>query len=330
MTLSGAPLIFLTLLFFAVVLLAEGAFYYLRDVHGPKNRVNRRLEMLKSGAMAEEIQASLRRQAQKREKSLATSILDWLELKLNQAGMRLAPERLLMMMAMATLGIAVTVPILLGFVDMLDSLSSLLVVFAFAIGIGVVIPILVIDRKAMQRVKKFEEQFPIALDIFVRGLRAGHPVTGALDLLVEEMPDPIGSEFAMVVAEISYGYDLRDALANLARRVQTTDIQMFVVSVAIQSETGGNLADILDGLSRVIRDRASMVLKVRALASEGKMTGVVLSVLPLVTFLGVFAMQPDFFLDVVDDPWFMPGALGVFSLYSTGILLMRKLIDLKV
>jgi tight adherence protein B len=115
----------------------------------------------------------------------------------------------------------------------------------------------------------------------VRGLRAGHPVTGALDLLVEEMPDPIGSEFAMVVAEISYGYDLRDALENLADRIQTTDIQMFAVCVAIQSETGGNLADILEGLSRVIRERASMVLKVRALASEGKMTGYVLSLLPL-------------------------------------------------
>lgn len=134
----------------------------------------------------------------------------------------------------------------------------------------------------------------------------------------------------MVIAEVSYGYDLRDALNNLAHRVQTTDIQMFSVCVAIQTETGGNLADILEGLSNVIRDRASMVLKVRALASEGKMTAWVLSVLPIGTFMFVFSMQPEFFLDVVSDRWFMPGVIGLAVWYTTGIMMIRKLVDLKV
>lgn len=320
----------LTLLFFAVVLLVEGAYYYYRDVHAPKSRVVRRLDSLRSGGMAEEVQASLKRQTQSRGETLVAGILNKLEVKLTQAGTRMSAERLLMLMGVATVGIGVTAPILLGIADMLNSFTALLLVLVFAITIGIVIPLLLLDRKATKRIKKFEEQFPIALDIFVRGLRAGHPVTGALDLLVEEMPDPIGSEFAMVIAEISYGYDLRDALNNLANRVQTTDIQMFSVCVSIQAETGGNLADILEGLSRVIRERQSMVLKVRALASEGKMTAIVLSVLPIGTFMFVFTTQPEFYLDVVDDPWFLPGLMGIATWYSLGILLIRKLVDLKV
>jgi len=327
---SDTTIIFLILLFFAVVLLAEGAFLYYRDVYAPRTRVNHRLEMLKSGAMAEQIQASLVRNAQQRNRSIGAKILNRLELKLTQAGMSLTAERLLTIMGVATLGIGVALPLVLGFMDMMGSISALLLVVVFAVIVGIVLPLSVIDRKATKRIKKFEEQFPVALDIFVRGLRAGHPVTGALDLLVEEMPDPIGSEFAMVVAEISYGYDLRDALNNLGNRIQTTDIQMFAVSVAIQSETGGNLSDILEGLSRVIRERASMVLKVRAMASEGKMTGYVLGALPLLTFAGIFVSNPSFFLDVMDEPLFLPSFLGLVMLYILGIVSIRRMIDLKV
>ncbi len=330
MTLPDTSALMLTLLFFAVILLIEGAYFYYMDVHAPKSRVGRRLGALRTGNMVEEVQASLKRHQSARGESMVATILNRLEGKLAQAGMRMTAERMLMLMAVATAGLAVTAPVILGIADMLHSFTSVLLVLVFAVCIGTVFPVLLLDRKATKRIKKFEEQFPVALDIFVRGLRAGHPVTGALDLLVEEMPDPIGSEFAMVVAEISYGYDLRDALNNLANRVQTTDISMFAVCVAIQAETGGNLADILEGLSKVIRERQSMVLKVRALASEGKMTAIVLSVLPVGTFLFVFSTQPEFYLDVVDDPWFLPGLIGLSFWYACGIFMIRKLVDLKV
>lgn len=320
----------LTALFLAVVLLVEGLYYYYRDVHSPKSRISRRLESLHSGEITEKVEASLKRHAEARGESRVARWLDHLEGKLAQAGMELAPERLLLFMAGATGAIAVLLPVVLGFIDMLHSATTLLLILVFAVAVGVVAPLLWLERKATKRIKKFEAQFPVALDIFVRGLRAGHPVPGALELLVEEMPDPIGSEFAMVVAEISYGYDLRDALANLANRVRTSDIQMFSVCVAIQAETGGNLADVLDGLSKVIRERQSMVLKVRALASEGKMTAIVLSVLPIGTFLFVFTTQPRFYLDVVDDGWFMPGLMGLAFWYACGVALIRKLVDLKV
>lgn len=328
--LPEGPGLLLGLLFIAVVLLVEGAWYYYQDVHAPRSRVNRRLETLKSGTMHAEVEASLKRQMKDRGESFLAGILGKLETKLTQAGLRIAAERFLLLMGVATLTIGLATPVLLGFANMLNSGGSLLLVLVFAVGVGVVIPLAVLDRKAVKRMKKFEEQFPVALDIFVRGLRAGHPVTGALDLLVEEMPDPIGSEFAMVIAEVSYGYDLRDALQNLSDRVQTTDVQMFAVCVAIQAETGGNLADILDGLSKVIRDRTSMVLKVRALASEGKMTAVVLSVLPVLTFGFVLLSNPAFYFDVADDPWFLPGLMGLVTWYALGMLIIKKLVTLKV
>jgi tight adherence protein B len=323
-------ILFLGGVFLGVVLLVEGAWYYYQDVYAPRTRVNRRLDQLRSGTLQQQIEASLKRGGTDRGESYIGEYLSRLETKLKQAGMRISPERFVAMMGIVTLTIAVATPIFLGFANMLGSPTVWLLIAVFAVGLGVMVPLGFLDRKAMKRIKKIEEQFPVALDIFVRGLRAGHPVTGALDLLVEEMPDPIGSEFATVVAEISYGYDLRSALENMADRIQTTDLRMFAVCVAIQSETGGNLAEILEGLANVIRDRNSMVLKVRALASEGKMTAVVLSLLPVGTFAFVLTTNAKFYLDVMNDPIFLPGMVGIVVWYGIGMAIIRKLIDLKV
>jgi tight adherence protein B len=233
-------------------------------------------------------------------------------------------------MLVATVSVGIVFPLLGGLTGQIRSLGAVLLIIIFACAIGIVLPLMYINVQADKRLKLFETQFPVALDIFVRGLRAGYPVTTALELLVTEVQDPIASEFGLVVAEMNYGYNLRDALANLAQRVQTQDIQMFVVSVAIQAETGGSLAEILDGLSKVIRDRQQMVLKVRALASEGKMTGILLSGLPVFTFCSVMMSSPQFYMTVVDDPWFVPAVVGVLCLYVMGVLTMRKIVAIKI
>ena len=174
------------------------------------------------------------------------------------------------------------------------------------------------------------EQFPIALDVFVRGLRAGHPVASAIDLLTTEMSDPIGSEFGIVADEVTYGADFRDALQDMADRNGIEDMQMFVVSLSVQSETGGNLAEILDNLTKVIRDRANMMLKVRALSSEGRMTALILTALPVVSFVVLFLSNPSFYLDVAEDPAFIPGFAALLIGYAIGVYWIRRLIDLKV
>jgi len=328
--LTDPQFIIYLVVFLAVVLLVEGAFLYYRDVVAPRSRVSRRMDLISQGASSLEIMESLRREMPDQSKALLPSLMIYVETRLTQAGMRTKASTFVTGMLVTTAVVGGLFPILGGISGELTSPMAYVLLIVFAIAVGVVVPLMYLNIQATKRVKLFEQQFPMGLDIFVRGLRAGYPVASALELLVTEVPDPISSEFGLVLAEMNYGYNLRDALSNLADRIQTQDIQMFVVSVAIQAETGGSLADILDGLSKVIRDRAAMVLKVNALASEGKMTGSLLTALPILTFAFMFMTQPRFYLDVIDDPWFMPGVAGMAVMYTLGIVIMRKIIDIKV
>lgn len=328
---TGLPVILaLVATFLAVTLFVEGLYLYFRDVRTPQARIHRRLKGLQTGETYRKIETSLMRHRETRDDDLPGRVFDYLEGLLAQAGMEWSPARLAKIMAAGVGVTMVGLLVFLGLSGMLQSLSGVLLVLLASVAVGAGAPLLFVVRKGVKRVKKFESQFPAALDIFVRGLRAGHPVSSALQLLVEEMPDPLGAEFAMVVSEISYGYAMRDALASLANRLRTPDIRMFAVCVAIQAETGGNLADVLDDLSTLIRERQSMMLKVRALASEGKMTAIVLSVLPVATFLFVFLTQPAFYLEAAEDSAFLPGLVGIIFWYSCGVLMIRRLVNLKV
>jgi tight adherence protein B len=329
MTIPETPILLLGLLFLGVVLLVEGVWIWWRDVQAPKIRAAERVRRLSAGAMEDEIEAQLYRR-ETRGTGPFSGLITSLSRKMSQADVKMSPQRLLLAMGAGFVLLLVLLPVLLGFADRLGSPAVLLMLVTVAFALSFGIPLIYIERRADRRIKLLEQQFPLALDIFVRGLRAGHPVARSFELLVAEMPDPISGEFAQVIAEVNYGFELRDALQNLADRVQSPDVQMFVVSVAIQAETGGNLAEILEGLAQVIRDRHSMKLKVRALSSEGRMTAVVLSVLPVLTFVGIFLVAPSFFLDVADDPWFLPGLSIVFLLYFTGVMMIRRMVDLRV
>src|SRR5204862_2925545 len=159
--------------------------------------------------------------------------------------------------------------------------GHLLEALAIAFCGGIVLPYLALRIKRARRHKAFGAQFPYALDMIVRSLRAGHPVPIALSMVAREMKDPIGSEFGIVVDEITYGADLESALRNLYFRIGQDDLPLFVTAVGIQSSTGGNLGEILANLSKVIRERFKMRRKVRALASEGRASAIILSSLPL-------------------------------------------------
>ncbi len=205
---------------------------------------------------------------------------------------------------------------------------QLILAMAAAVAIG--LPVFATGYMAQRRRKKMQEQFPVALDIFVRALRSGHPVTSAIELLTEEMGDPIGSEFGLIADEISYGADLTEALEDMGERWDLEDLRMFAVSLSVQNETGGNLAEILDSLSKVIRERASLFLKVRALSSEGRMTGWLLTALPVLTFVILFATNPQFYLEVATDPIFYIGFPLMILWFFAGVFWIKKLVNLKV
>jgi tight adherence protein B len=210
------------------------------------------------------------------------------------------------------------------------SLVGILTVLALSFGVGVAGPIFFLKFKKMKRLKLFVEQLPDALDIMVRSLQAGHPVSAAMTLVTKEMPDPIGTEFGIAVDEMTYGLELREALANLGDRVDVEDYQYVVVSINIQHETGGNLAEVLHGLSTVIRARFRMFKKIRAISAEGRLSGKILAIMPFGFAAFTFTTKPGYYLSAVDDPLFWPLVGAALALELAGIFIMYKLVNFRV
>lgn len=324
----------LVCIFGAVVLAAEAILRAFASARAEGNAINLRLSLIGRGRTGLETMNILRRAGSSVPQGLPPA-LDRLahkfERTLVQAQLTIPTGRLMLFIFIAPLAIFFGLLVLMNIWWGIGiSFGRIVISVTFALLLGAVIPLVVLNFKASRTRKKMEEQFPVALDVFVRGLRAGHPIAAALELLTVEMPDPIGSQFGLAVDEVTYGAELRDALQDMAERWDSDDMRMFVVSLSIQNETGGNLAEILENLSRVVRERHAMYLKVRALSSEGRMTGWMLSILPIFSFLLLFSMSPRFFLDVANDPWFVPGFVLIGINYVIGVLIIRKMIDLKV
>ena len=295
--------------------------------------INQRLELISRGATRSEAMQMLRRRSTEVPEGLPPFIAGpaiRLEKTLMAAGVTSQTGKVMLALLVAPVVLFLLILMVMAMSGMIIGSGRLLLVATFAFIVGAGIPMLFFQAKAARMRKKMQDQFPVALDVFVRGLRAGHPIAAALDLLTVEMPDPIGSQFGIVVDEVTYGADLRDALTGMADRWDLDDMRMFVVSLSVQNETGGNLAEILENLSKVIRERAAMMLKVRALSSEGRMTAAMLTGLPVVAFAMLFLGNPGFYLDVADDPAFVPGYAMLLILYAVGFYAIRRMIDLKV
>jgi tight adherence protein B len=195
---------------------------------------------------------------------------------------------------------------------------------------SVLLPLIALKAMKARRQKRFGSQFPDALDVIVRSLRAGHPVPVAIQMVAREMPDPVGSEFGIVADEITYGADLETAMRSLYFRVGQEDLPLFVTAVAIQATTGGKLSGILENLSGVIRLRFKMRRKVRALAAEGRFSAMLLSSVPIVLFLILKVIAPDFYSSVwhIDFTKYALGAAGCWML--TGNYIMFRMVNFKI
>lgn len=325
--------LFLVCTFGAVVLAVEVLVRWIASNRAEGHAINLRLKMIGRGRSHGETMNLLRRADSSVPEGLPApfdGLARKFERMLMQAQLTISTGRLMLLILIAPVAIFFVLILFMAATNMGIGFGRILMSATFAGAIGAGLPLMFINFRATKTRKKMQEQFPVALDVFVRGLRAGHPIAAALDLLTVEMPDPIGTQFGLVVDEVTYGAELRDALQSMAERWDLDDMRMFVVSLSVQNETGGNLAEILENLSKVIRERQSMYLKVRALSSEGRMTAVMLTLLPVVTFVALFLLNASFFLDVANDPWFVPGFVFLLLLYLTGFITIRKMVDLKV
>ena len=192
------------------------------------------------------------------------------------------------------------------------------------------IPTFCILYKKKKRMELFQRQFPDALDLLSRSLRAGHSFPSGIKMVAEEFSDPIGSEFKEVSAEIYYGLNLPDALKNLAKRVDCEDLGFFITSVIIQRETGGNLAEMMDSIAHVIRERFKLFGKIKALAAEGVLSAWLLSLVPFIVGGVIYFMNPRYFSVLITDPWGRMLSIAAAVWLCMGILIMRKMIKIKV
>jgi len=191
-------------------------------------------------------------------------------------------------------------------------------------------PFLFIYFKKLKRMEKFQEQLPEALELIARALKAGHSFSGGMKMVGDEFNDPIGTEFDKTLDEINFGVGVEDAMKNFSRRVDCPDLQFFVVSVLIQRETGGNLAEILEKIGHLIRERFKLYGRVRTLAAEGKLSAVILLMLPPLMALYFFIFRPEYIGLLLEDRVGITMAVSAVLLMVVGILTMKKMVAIKI
>ena len=195
--------------------------------------------------------------------------------------------------------------------------------------VGLLLPYMYVRRARTKRVAKFEEQFPEAIELVARALRAGHALPTGLGMVADELKAPVGTEFRILYDEQNFGLTLPDAMRNFARRVPVLDARFFVTAVLTQRETGGNLAEVLDNLGSVIRDRFKVKRQVRVLSAHGRITGWVLAMLPPALAMATLIINPNHLGTLVNDPLGQRMIVLAVILQVMGTLVIRKLVDVE-
>lgn len=320
----STDLLFYAGLFFGVFLVFEGAFFMYYDWrYGTTRHVNRRIAMLSRGSDPESVLVALRR-ARESENRLGETVpvLGGLLKTARRAdvGLTIGTVSLLLM------ALAAIIVVALARFTPLEAVAQ--------IPIAVVCAYLAVrfwlKFKAKRRLDRFHEQLPDALDLIARSLRLGHPLSFSCSVVAREMPDPIGSEFGLASDEITYGMSVAEALDRLSDRFDSQDLRFLAVAVSIQAQGGGNLAEVIENLSTVVRSRFNMFRKINAITAEARWSGWFLSVFPVAMIFVVQTVRPDYFDALMEIPQFNLLALFAAFLLVVNILFMRMIVNIKV
>jgi tight adherence protein B len=324
---DGVFTAFAVLLFAAVILMLEGAWLWWSGAHGgAARRIAKRLRLMAAtGQGGIERVDILKRRAYSSHPALDKQLrriarLAALDRLLMQAGVRWSVAQFLggslVMMVVGLLLLQMeTTPFLLA---------------AGVLAAATALPWLLLMRIRGARLRKLEQQLPEAADFLGRALRAGHSFANVMQMVGEELPDPIASEFKFAYEEINYGVPMNEALHNLALRVPLTDLRYLVIAVLIQRESGGNLAEVLGNISRLIRSRLKLLAQVRVMSAEGRMSAWVLGVLPLGVMLLMVISNPAYVRLLWTDPIGIKLMWYAFGVAVFGVLWMRKLIRIRI
>ncbi len=319
---SIEPIIY-GLIFIGVLVLVEGLYLVAFGKSISLNsRVNRRLEMLEKGTRREEVLDKLRKEMQQHMDKKSIPIYSMLAEKAQKAAIAFTPQQLLMIMG------GLSVVAFLGLTIGTSTDTPVRMVISVGIGVGGVY--FWISAKAKKRMGLIEEQLPDAVELMVRSLRVGHPFTSAISIVAKEIQDPLASEFGVIADEAAYGRDVGEALKDMAERLDMQDLRFLAVAVTIQQQSGGNLAEILAGLAKVIRARFKLFRRVSAITAEAKWSGKFLSAFPVVALIVIKLGDPHYYDEVMLHELFIPGCIAVVLFLSANLLVMRNLTDIKV
>lgn len=239
---------------------------------------------------------------------------------ITQAGMRTKPGVLVLWCGVLGVG---------GYVIARNVLGSVLL--GAAIGAACLpVPLLIVAFKRMRRLHAFEKVFPEAIDLLARAVRAGHAFTTGMEMIAKELPEPVAGEFRTTFEQQNFGLPLRDALLNQADRVPIIDVRFFVIALMIQKESGGNLAEILDNLSRVIRERFKILGEVRIKTAQGRLTAGILMALPLGMLAMMGVLNPGYVGVLFTDVWGPYMLAGAVFLQILGSVMLWKIVQIKV
>ncbi len=322
MTISAAPLIYI-LIFVAVVMLVEGLYL---TVFGKSislnSRMSRRLALLEKNHNREEVLEQLRKEMSQHINSRGIPLYSILATKAQKANIAFSPMQLIGIMA----GLAVFSYLALTIAT--QAAAAIRIVIAIGMGVGGVY--VWVNGKAKKRMALLEEQLPDAVELMVRSLRVGHPFSSAIGIVSKEVPDPLGTEFGLIADEAAYGRDVAESLKAFAERMDSQDLRFLAVAVTIQQTSGGNLAEILEGLAKVIRARFKLFRRVKAITAEAKWSGMFLSAFPIGALVMINVVKPDYFDAVKDTPSFIPACLIVAAFLVINVIFMKIMVNIKV
>lgn len=319
---SGSSSIYLVYAAAAIcgIMIAEAAYLLVAQKADRREAINRRMKISKKDMTQRDVLIQLRK-----ERGLEESRFSWLSFKSLQtlriqSGLTMPMPKFLGITSLVALGI-----VAFGAFKTGQNLYAALAFLPFAL----LIPFMTLRRMRKKRHKIFGTQLPEALDLMTRGLKAGHPVPVALSMVGRELPDPIGTEFGLVADEITYGADMVTALSSMYDRVGQEDMPLFITAVAIQTSTGGNLREILDGLSKVIRERGKLRRKIRAISAEGRASAYILTAVPCLLMAVLLVFMPEYYGEATqyDTTWYLLGFAGFWL--GLGNFIMARMANFK-
>lgn len=300
------------------LLVLEGLRQLFSRSAGAEEAKSKRMQMIAKGATTEQILKVLK-PAEERSFVERLPFVGDLPTVLRQGGITMAPGAFLATCFAAAVAIAI---VAFQFMNPLNA-----VVLGFIVGL--VLPILQVRLKRNERLGKLVQQLPDALDLMARGLLVGHPLNTSLNAVANEMPDPIGSEFGVVVDQVSFGDELTEAFRDFAERIDQEDVHYLSTAIAIQHGTGGDLARVLKVLSRTIRDRITMRKRIKALSAEGRLTAAFLSFIPVLIFVVMQILTPSYYGSIANEPEAVPLGIAIVTLTILNALAMRKLVNFR-